>query len=351
MSSGEKYLIDKQRFFMHLQNLAHKQTIIGPCRTADGEVSFQPIQRADEITLDYVNEYEPLKRFFTPTHETLFTFDGSGRKPVLTPPEQTAPQILFGIRSCDVQGVLHMDGFFRGAYVDHGYWQRRQATTIISLACNQPLDICFCICCNSGPTLESGFDLQLTDLGERFLIDVGSQKGRDLLPTALPQADAAAAAAREQLRQACDEKMQPTAYLAKAVIAITNNRIREALWEEMGAECFSCGGCTHVCPCCTCFDVMDYAAPDHTGERFRCWDSCQYSGFTREASGHNPRGQAKERVKRRFYHKLSYAYIQQDGHPGCVGCGRCITACQAFGLLDMSAVVKRIRRDGTDQKS
>ena len=145
---------------------------------------------------------------------------------------------------------------------------------------------------------------------------------------------------------ACDEKMIPTAYLAKAVIAITNHRVDEALWEEMGKECFSCGGCTHVCPCCTCFDVMDQVAADQIGLRFRCWDSCQYAGFTREASGHNPRAKTKERVKRRFYHKLSFAYIQQDGHPGCVGCGRCLTVCQAFGLLDMAAVVKRIRRQG-----
>ncbi len=350
MNSGEKFLIEKQRFLLHLQNLAQKQTVIGPCRMADGEVRFQPIQRAEEITLDYVNEYEPLKRFFTPAYEQLFSFNCSNHKPVLNPPKEIAPQILFGIRSCDVQGVLHMDGFFRGAYVDSGYWQRRNATAIISLACNRPMETCFCICCNGGPTLETGFDLQLTDLGQDFLVDVGSAKGRELLPALVKPAGVEQEALREKLRQTCDESMQPTAYLAKAVIAITNNRIREELWDEMGAECFSCGGCTHVCPCCTCFDVMDYSAADKTGERFRCWDSCQYSGFTREASGHNPRGQTKERVKRRFYHKLSFAYIQQDGHPGCVGCGRCITACQAFGLLDISAVVKRIRRDGTEQK-
>src|SRR3990172_5241373 len=139
--------------------------------------------------------------------------------------------------------------------------------------------------------------------------------------------------------------MEPVAYLAKAVINITNNRVKEEFWEQLGAECFSCGGCTNICPLCTCCDVFD-CLRDNEGERYHCWDSCQHAGFTYEASGHNPRTRAKERVKRRFYHKLSYAYIKLDGHPGCVGCGRCITVCQAFNLLDVPAVVKRLRREG-----
>ena len=103
---------------------------------------------------------------------------------------------------------------------------------------------------------------------------------------------------------------------------------------------------THVCPICTCFDVIDRMENSKSGVRSRCWDSCQYSGFTREASGHNPREKTKERIKRRFYHKFSYQYVQVDGHHGCVGCGRCITVCEAIGLLDVPNVVQRLRRDG-----
>jgi formate hydrogenlyase subunit 6/NADH:ubiquinone oxidoreductase subunit I len=242
-----------------------------------------------------------------------------------------------------------MDGFYQGAFYDSLYWARRKSTLIISIACNKPNENCFCICCNGGPWLESGFDLQLTDLGNEFLVDVGSTAGGRFLEEwtmPLEKALKRHETRRRELMEICDAQMIPTAYLAKACIQITNNRVREELWEEMGAECFSCGGCTHVCPCCTCFDVVDCPQSAQSGTRIRCWDSCQYSGFTREASGHNPRARAKERVKRRFYHKLSYAYIQQDGHPGCVGCGRCITVCEAFGLLDISAVVKRLRRDG-----
>jgi len=347
MPITEKYLLDKESFLKYLETVAQEMTVIAPTRMADGEVSFQAVEKAEQITLDYVNEYHPPKHFVLPTYEPLFTFDSRHHKPQIATPAKPKPQLLFGVRSCDVQGFQHMDGFFRGAFYDDAYWQRRENTLVISLACNEPLETCFCICCNGGPYLTSGFDLQLTDFGDKFLAEVGSVKGAEIVNRLNHHpAGEAEEKLRQKLMQACDEKMIPTAYLAKAVIAITNHRVDEALWEEMGKECFSCGGCTHVCPCCTCFDVMDHLTTEQVGLRFRCWDSCQYAGFTREASGHNPRAKAKERVKRRFYHKLSFAYIQQDGHPGCVGCGRCITVCQAFGLLDMAAVVKRIRRQG-----
>ena len=349
MPTGAQFVVDKESFISSLKSLSKKTTIIGPVLQDDGEVTFEPLESSNQLTFNYVNDFDPLKRFFTPAREDLFSFKLEGSKPRIRPVEDDEPRILFGVRSCDVQGFAHMDGFFQGAFYDDCYWRRRKNTTVISLACNKPLPTCFCICCNGGPSLESGFDLQLTDFGSNYLVDIGSAKGKKILTeldVKLVKASAADEQKRAALMQACDTQMEPTAYLAKACIMMSNNRVREELWDEMGDECFSCGGCTHVCPCCTCFDVNDCMMDDKNGLRFRCWDSCQYSGFTREASGHNPRAKTKERVKRRFYHKLSYAYVQQDGHPGCVGCGRCITVCQASGLLDISAVVKRLRREG-----
>ncbi len=72
------------------------------------------------------------------------------------------------------------------------------------------------------------------------------------------------------------------------------------------------------------------------------WDSCQYAAFTLEASGHNPRAQRKERMKRRFFHKVSAQYYVRDGMVGCVGCGRCIKVC--LGTTNMPAVVAAIRK-------
>ena len=353
MTIGQKIILSKDQLSQLLSKIHKDKKLIGPVRMPDGDVTFETIKDVNDIIFDYVNDYEPLKRFWFPAKEKLLEFDLNNNKEIKTPPLQE-PAVIFGIRSCDLQGLLHFDHFFSGAFKDNYYWDKRDAITVISIACNTPMDTCFCICCDGGPSLEKGFDLQLTDLGDNYLVDIGSQKGIDvlnLLSATFQYADEQEEQKRQQLMQACDEKMVKTAYLAKAIIQITNNRINEDLLDEMGAECFSCGGCTHVCPMCSCFDVNDVMCSETHGERFRCWDSCQYSGFTREASGHNPRNKAKDRIKRRFYHKLSYAYLKQDGHPGCVGCGRCITVCQALNLLDITAFVKRLRREGQTDKN
>ncbi|MGQ9561178.1 MAG: 4Fe-4S dicluster domain-containing protein [Candidatus Oleimicrobiaceae bacterium] len=348
MKVGQKYTIDKQAFLTVLDSLRRDAKLIGPTSGPDGDVVFREIASVKELTFDYVNEFDPVKRFLIPHRQDLFRFE-LGKRPTFEALVDTSPQILFGIRSCDVKGILHWDKFFSGAYLDNYYLEKRANTTIISVACNRPLETCFCICCDGGPWLETGFDLQLTDFGDRYLVDVGSAKGIAILTKAkkaLQDVTRQDLELRKELMAKCDSQMVPTAYVAKAIIQITNNRVREGLWDEMGFECFSCGGCTHVCPICTCYDVADYMESATCGVRFRCWDSCQYSGFTREASGHNPREKTKERIKRRFYHKLSYAYVKLDGHHGCVGCGRCITVCEAIGLLDLPAVVKRLRRQG-----
>ena len=96
-------------------------------------------------------------------------------------------------------------------------------------------------------------------------------------------------------------------------------------WAELSESCLGCGTCTFVCPTCQCYDIRDF----NTGNgitRFRCWDSCMYSDFTKMAHG-NPRLTQLERFRQRFMHKLVYFPANNDGEYGCVGCGRCLAKC------------------------
>ncbi|MBR3964202.1 MAG: 4Fe-4S dicluster domain-containing protein, partial [Clostridia bacterium] len=80
-----------------------------------------------------------------------------------------------------------------------------------------------------------------------------------------------------------------------------------------------------VCPTCQCYDIKDFDT-GHGIKRFRCWDSCMYSDFTKMAHG-NPRLTQVERFRQRFMHKLVYYPSNHDGMFSCVGCGRCISSC------------------------
>jgi ferredoxin len=193
--------------------------------------------------------------------------------------------------------------------------------------------------------LNDGYDVQLTDLGDKYLVEIGSEKGKAAVshaPSLFCTATDSEVSQRKTLELAARSGFGPeTCHFASAMRRISTGRVQDGLWGKMSDWCLECGGCNLICPTCYCFSVKDRAR-DGMWIRCRIWDSCQYAAFTLEASGHNPREQRKDRLKRRFFHKASAQYYMRDGMVGCVGCGRCIKVC--LGTTDMPAVVGAIRK-------
>jgi formate hydrogenlyase subunit 6/NADH:ubiquinone oxidoreductase subunit I len=240
---------------------------------------------------------------------------------------------------------LFLDKVFSRDHPDTYYLARRRHSTLVTLACTEPGEHCFCVCAHAGPFLDDGYDVQLTPLQGEYLVEVGTDKGWELVRPAeslfSPAPIEAVQMRRELARQAEQRFSDDRAYFAAGLRKITFDRVPDELWEQMGDRCLSCGACAFVCPTCTCFTIADF---DGRGDGVRCrlWDSCLYESYALEASGHNPRAQRKHRLKARFFHKLSYQFSQKLGSHGCVGCGRCVTAC--LGRNDMTKVTARIRR-------
>jgi formate hydrogenlyase subunit 6/NADH:ubiquinone oxidoreductase subunit I len=123
--------------------------------------------------------------------------------------------------------------------------------------------------------------------------------------------------------------------LRRASALLLADRVPDGFWAAIADRCIACTGCNLVCPTCTCFGVEDRCWPDRV-ERSRLWDSCQFDGFMREASGHNPLGTEALRTRRRLHHKLA-ADVRRWGIITCVACGRCETVCPTgIGLLSVA---------------
>ncbi|MFB3902122.1 MAG: 4Fe-4S dicluster domain-containing protein [Acidobacteriota bacterium] len=326
-----------------LESLLTDYRVVAPRRVAASDFVFDDYRPGEAVPFDFVNTLVPPKNLFLKPRETLFRIRGA-TQPVILPGASSKPLALFGLRPCDASGLVFLERFFseRGFEDDTVTAGIRRSLRMV-LCCHTPGANCFCVCCDGGPALTSGFDLLLTDLGQSLLVEVGSEAGHAAVQRR-PELFAKATEAdySEKVRQmaAVDQNFDRRSYVANAMKRISLARITQEFWQNAGADCRGCGGCCFVCPTCSCFSVTDKPDGDDHCRRERWRDACLYEGFTREASGHNPRASKADRLKRRFFHKLSYQYVELMGRHGCVGCGRCVTTCMGkLGIPDFLARV------------
>jgi ferredoxin len=303
-----------------------------------------------QVQIHLPNPYYPPKRYVFPHIERLLKVKGKNGEMKIEPTYEEPRRAIFGIRSCDVAGLWHLDRFFLGRdFRDVYYEKRRKNLFLVNVVCTDPeRDIsedCFCLCTDTGPAAREHFDLQLMDLGDgEFMAVAGTAAGEELFtePIFRKGTDAHVERRKTLLTEVRKRFRTTTSWFSATVRYISQGAILEKTWEEIGNRCLECGGCTNVCPACTCFTVSDRQVGPDEIERVRIWDSCALGGFTRMAGGFNPRRAVHDRRNRRFFRKLAQYFIQRELSMACVGCGRCAAVCH--GDIGMPSVVEMIRR-------
>jgi ferredoxin len=325
-------------------------------RGRDTRFDVVTAENRDRIQLHLPNPYYPPKRFVLPHIERLMTMRRDNGDLKIEAVEETPRQAIFGIRSCDVAGIGHLDRFYLGReFRDSYYANRREHLFLVNMVCTDPArdisDECFCVCADTGPAAREHFDLQLMDLGDEFMAVAGSSRGEALFDNVIFRKGTPAHIEKRRaiLANARTHFKTQTSWFSAAVRYVTQDRVLDKTWEEIGRRCLECGGCTYVCPACTCFTVSDRQTGPNEVERVRIWDSCALGGFTRMAGGHNPRRAVHDRRNRRFFRKLAHYFIQRELSMACVGCGRCVAVCH--GDIGMPTVVEMIRRSALPAKS
>jgi len=318
----EVFRLPKAELEQFLARLASQYRVFGP--VAKGKaVVFGPVEKAADLKLNPQQSILPPKKFFHPPAETLFSF--KGRQKIEKESEEFPKQTIIGVHPCDVNAIKSLDRVFSDTYPDPYYQAKRKNTVIIALNCVEPCAYGFCSSFGTGPAAKDGYDLALTDMGDAFLVEVGSEAGREMAAGLTPASEEEAAAAKQAL-QACQQKMTRRIDVNN-LGEFMHQKINHPHWEELKERCLACGSCTHVCPTCFCFAVKDEIDLNlEDGLRERIWDSCQYYKFSRVALDHIFRPDRAARIKQRLFHKLAY-YEQQFETIGCVGCGRCVAAC------------------------
>ncbi len=340
---SEQYILNKNHLSFWLRKLKTSHELIAPMRDVSGDIVLTELPRMHETALDGPALMPSPKEFLLPQMEQLFCYSDEGIEEAFN----RRPRVLFGIRPCDISAIRILDTFYLGKNKDTYYETRRMMTLLVSIACNQPDATCFCLGLGTGPFLKSGFDLQLTDLGDRFFVETGSETGAALVsdfPHIFTQPSQTDTEDLYEARLASQSRFEKRVNLEQVRKSILGGDVSDAFWESVAARCFECGGCVYNCPVCTCFNVIDRPAGPDSGKRIRLWDACMFKGFTRMAGGVLPAEAKVNRTKRWFHHKLVH-WPAQFGAFGCVGCGRCAVSCP--GKIDMATVALKIK--GSDQ--
>lgn len=307
--------------------IAEKQSLYMPVDNENG-AEFEKWEEGKKLS-DALNTVRSAKDFFFPQTENLMDFKVEGKNiEIIDNRSENEDFVIFGVRACDVKSFEVLDRVFLSDPVDTFYQNRREHAVVVSMACTKPVETCFCQTFGIDAASPEG-DVVCHKTDDALYLDAKTDKGAALLDSVASYLEDSDTVAVEEQKKEIASRLEklPLAKLSAEDFGAdkTKEFFDRPEWDELSQSCLGCGTCTFVCPTCQCYDIKDFNT-GHGVKRFRCWDSCMYSNFTKMSAG-QPRLTQVERFRQRFMHKLVYYPTNNDGLFSCVGCGRCMSKC------------------------
>ena len=316
------------------RKISEKKTVIAPIQSA-GQVNFGVWTEDSILRLDALKTVKSAKGAFFPQVEDIVRFRREGKKIDIHPADVLTEEfVIFGVRGCDARSFELLDRVFLSDPVDPFYAARRQHGTVVTLACNEPEETCFCT--NFGiDAADPAGDVTCWIAGDVIYFRANTEKG---IAFTADLESAENESPVEELKKNITEILKKLPFGALNLTGFDGDHLMERFndprWSELARGCLGCGTCTFVCPTCQCYDVRDFDTGSDI-QRYRCWGSCMFSDFTLMAHGTN-RPTQTERFRQRFMHKLVYFPSNNEGLYSCVGCGRCLEKCpQSIHIINV----------------
>jgi len=340
--------LTKQGFRSLVEMMLEANEIIGPRKVAvgrDGKPIHQylPVESADEIDLGYETTDYSAKTYFLPFQEKLSSYRFNEDDWEQEIRYRIQPRAIIGLHACDINALLKLDKVMaKDFYPSPYYISRRQNTFVVGID-HEPCDGGFCRSLGTD-TVTRGFDLFLTDLGDRYFTAIGSDRGF----TAVQRVGASEIT--EADTQGYLKVRKHIASMFERDVDVRNLpnlmdiEFESDVWNEFGDRCLSCGSCAMVCPTCYCYGVTERVSMDFKrGAKTKYLYSCCIVDFAQVAGGHNFRPDRKTRLKYRYYHQHR-GFVEAYQEPKCVGCGRCARTCIAG--INPTEVIRELQAEG-----
>ncbi len=335
-----KYTAQKEQVNAWLSKLAEQYSVFAPKAIAKS-ITFQTYTK-DELASAHLTElldYTTVsaKKVYLPETEVLLEYTAKKQEEDLSKKDisvncelNSTQKIVFGTRPCDAKAVLVQDAqYMGGKYRDPYYAAHRENTFMITQTCDETLPSCFCNWTDTDLTSAYASDILFTTTDKGYVFEAITEKGKELLALgAFSEATDEDNKIVEAKHQKAHESLPKKPDMSQITQIIAYNFENSDFWAKVSAGCIGCSSCTFVCPTCQCFTITDEGNPLQ-GKRMRSWASCMSDEFTREASGHNPRGVGFMRWRNRLGHKFNYMLSWHKDLYSCTGCGRCLGSCPA----------------------
>ena len=316
-------------------------------------VPYQTERENDDLVF---KKYDPEKEFILDKYRTVDpvrTLFYMPSESVLPPSAKSNKRIIAGVKNCDLLGLAVLDdALLKDNFVEPNYKIWRDSSYIISCDCTDTLQTCHCVLLDNNPYPNNDtegqalFDLNLSPVDDKFIIEVGSKKGEELIEKIKEVCSLAEVTDKDkEIREANRAEVLKKVRDINSDFTpdrhydvITENK-EASVWKEFCNECVQCGACTNICPTCYCLILNDESTKEEF-RKVRSWDSCQLVGYAEVAGGGTPREHRWETFRNRYQCKYNFMKFNFD-KLGCTGCGRCISACPAE--IDLREVIQSLQ--------
>jgi len=339
----DKYVLSKDNLNKFVKNIISDYSVFAPVGN-DNVTMFSQIKEPSEIDLNFTNSKVSPKSLLFKQTETLFKYKSGVNGDIISVDDNNGKSVIFGIRPCDARSFEILDHVFEGDIEDPYYLSKRKNTLLIGLGCTKPCANCFCTSFDDSSASPQSMDVLLTDIGDKYFIEVPSEKGKLFIKKMSSLLKPATKDDEEKKDTVSKEAMEAISRYQKTedIVEKLDSIFENPLWKEITDRCLGCGTCTYLCPTCHCFDIQDESTLLE-GARIRIWDACMTPEYTAQASGYNPRPMRSNRMRNRIMHKYNY-YPKNFDVIACVGCGRCIDNCPVnIDIIDTVTKVGEVK--------
>ncbi len=334
-------IIGKKDFEAFVEHLVKEdpREVVGVQEKGDKFI-FDILQKASDLRLDHDMTVLPPTQYFMSKQDILLQSDQ--RDEVIT--EDITPRIIIGIHPYDLDAIRQVDNILSKTPKGRMYLKKRKSSVLVGVNIINTSVRGFAGSMGTS-TVSRSYDLMITDLGDEYAIEIGSEKGFDLLD-GIDIRDATEdekSKVEEILSDVNDSFLEELSFPHEELPRILKRNIENrVLWKKHSEGCIECGSCVIVCPTSYFLNADDITSDNLDGaENSDIWKQCVHEEFSKEVTPEGGMEDKYQRYRHRLITKGLYLY-EIFGDIACVGCGRCASLCPT-DVADPSVVFNDLK--------